>query len=372
MYLWHWPIIVFLNIYLVEFTPVIQCLVILISIVLAYYTYKFIELPARKWLVLPNKKVILMGFLLPSTIFSIFAALIYVTQGLSGRFDEKVSRQVAALDSAAHILRKSCHDAPKDRTQLPDPSICAFGDVKKSKIDILLLGDSHANSMVGALDIWAKDANLRGYDPTQSTTLYLPDVNLFEKNRTNDFVENTKFTERNESLIKHIEKHKYSITILTAYFPTYLSDQVKLIDGKGATNQEVFEQGMIRALTQIFKMSDRAILILDVPNITDFQANCAVRVYSLGINQECLIPAQKMRDRDRDYLKIIASLKLKFPKLEVVNPNQVLCDEKVCQSALNDIPLYRDKDNHHLSYLGAAEFGKVYLKEFGNPLKEKK
>ena len=128
---------------------------------------------------------------------------------------------------------------------------------------------------------------------------------------------------------------------------------------------------MIRALTQIFKMSDRVILILDVPNITGFQANCAVRAYSLGINQECLIPAQQMRDRDRDYLKIIASLELNFPKLEVVNPNQVLCNEKVCQSTLNDIPLYRDKDNNHLSYLGAAEFGKDYLKEFGNPFKEK-
>lgn len=371
MYLWHWPVIVFLNIYLVEFTPIIQCFVILISIVLAYFTYKFIELPARKWLVLPNKKVILMGFLLPSIIFSIFAGLIYSTQGFPGRFDEKVERQVAALDSAAHILRKSCHDAPEDRTQLPDSSICAFGEVKKSKIDILLLGDSHANSLMGALDIWAKDANLRGYDPTQSTTPYLPDVKVFEKKSTNDFTENIKFTERNESLTTYIEKNKYSITVLTAYFPTYLSDKVKLVDGKGGTNQEVFEQGMIRALTQIFKMSDRVILILDVPNITGFQANCAVRAYSLGINQECLIPAQQMRDRDRDYLKIIASLELNFPKLEVVNPNQVLCNEKVCQSTLNDIPLYRDKDNNHLSYLGAAEFGKVYLKEFGNPFKEK-
>lgn len=371
MYLWHWPIIVFLNIYLVKFTPMIQCFVISISIILAYFTYKFIELPAKKWLVLPNKKVILMGFLLPSTIFSIFAGLIYVTHGLPDRFDEKVGRQVAALDSAAHILRKSCHDAPKDRTQLPDSSICAFGDVNKSKIDILLLGDSHANSMVGALDIWAKDANLRGYDPTQSTTPYLPDVKMFERKSTNVFAENIQFTERNESLTAYIEKTKYSITVITAFFPTYLSSKVKLVDGKAETNQEVFEQSMIRALTRIFKMSDRVILILDVPSIKGLQANCVVRAYSLGISKECLIPAQKMRDRDRDYLKVISDLKQKFPKLEVVNPNLIICNEMVCQSALNEIPLYRDKDHHHLSDLGAAEFGKVYLKEFGNPFKEK-
>lgn len=370
VYLWHWPIIVFLNIYLVTFTPIIQCLVILMSIVLAYLTYQYIELPARKWLALPNKKVILIGFLLPSIIFSMFAGIVYYTNGLPSRFDEKVARQVVALDSAAHILRKSCHDAPKDRTQLPDPSICAFGDVNKSKIDILLLGDSHANSMVGALDVWAKDAHLRGYDPTQSTTLYLPDMKLFEK-KGEKLVEYTEFKERNDSLTKHLEKNKYAITVVTGYFSIYLGQRFKLVDAKNSTELELLEQGMTRALTRIFKMSDRVVLILDVPNIKEFQANCLVRVYSLGLNKECLIPLKRINDRDHDYLKIITKLRQKFPKLEVINPNKILCDEMTCKSALNDIPLYRDKDKDHLSYLGAAEFGKVYLKEFGNPLKAK-
>lgn len=371
MYLWHWPIIVFLNIYLVKFTPMIQCFVILISIVLAYLTHKFIELPARKWLVLPNKKVILMGFLLPSTIFSIFAGLIYVTQGLPGRFDEKVSRQVAALDSATHILRKSCHDAPKDRTQLPDPSICAFGDVNKSKIDILLLGDSHANSMVGALDIWAKDANLRGYDPTQSTTLYLPNLKLFE-NKSGNWIEYTEFKVRNDRLTQHLKKNKYSITVVTGYFSMYLGQRFKLADTdhKNSLDSELLEQGMVQALTQIFRISDQVILILDVPNIKEHQANCPARVYSLGLSEKCSILSKRIKERDLDYLKIIAKLRHEFPKLKVINPNKILCDEFVCKSALNDIPLYRDKDNDHLSYLGAAEFGKVYLKEFGNPFKE--
>ena len=58
-----------------------------------------------------------------------------------------------------------------------------------------------------------------------------------------------------------------------------------------------------------------------------------------------------------------------FPKLEIVNPNKVLCDNIRCKTDLNGIPLYRDKDNNHFSYYGSVELGREYLKYFGNPLR---
>ena len=178
MYLWHWPLIVFCNIYLIEKDPIIQILILVATICLAYLTYRYIELPTKSWMVWSNKRVILIGFLLPSVGLSAIAGIVKYTSGFPQRFNEHVNTQVAALQSAAHVVRKDCHDFPKNKANLPDSSLCVLGNGNREKIDFILLGDSHANSLVGAVDFWAKDLNLRGYDPTQSTTLYLPGVSM--------------------------------------------------------------------------------------------------------------------------------------------------------------------------------------------------
>ncbi len=94
-------------------------------------------------------------------------------------------------------------------------------------------------------------------------------------------------------------------------------------------------------------------LILDVPELNKVKANCDVRVKSLDLTRNCVISVDDIKLRDRQYLEVINRLKIKFPKLEIVNLNTVLCDQISCNTSLNNIPLYRDKDNNHLSYAGA-------------------
>ena len=369
MYLWHWPLIVFCNIYLIEKDPIIQILILVATICLAYLTYRYIELPAKSWMVWSNKRVILIGFLLPSVGLSAIAGIVKYTSGFPQRFNEHVNTQVAALQSAAHVVRKDCHDFPKNKANLPDSSLCVLGNGNREKIDFILLGDSHANSLVGAVDFWAKDLNLRGYDPTQSTTLYLPSVELFERKADHEYVLQSQFKARNDSLTLLLQDNHYSIAIVSGYFSAYLTDKVKLIDGTGRANNEVFEDGMVRALDNISKASDRVILILDVPELNKVKANCDVRVKSLDLTRNCVISVDDIKLRDRQYLEIIDRLKIKFPKLEIVNLNTLLCDQISCNTSLNNIPLYRDKDNNHLSYVGAKELGKEYLEIRENPLK---
>lgn len=368
MYLWHWPLIVFFNIYLIEIVLITQALIFITTIGLAYLTYKYIELPARKWMAWSNKRVILFIFVLPSFGFSVIAGVVQYSNGLPKRFDENVNRQVAALQSAAHVVRKDCHDAPKDKAILPDPSLCVLGNANKADIDLILIGDSHANSLAGAVDFWAKDLNLRGYDPTQSTTLYLPKIELFER-RVDEDVLLSHFKTRNDSLTEFLQDHHYSIAVVSGYFSIYLSEKIKLSDGTGRVNHAVFEDGMIRAFENISKASDRMIVILDVPELNKIKANCEVRVKSLRLTEKCAISVEEIKSRDRKYLEILERLKLKFPKIEIVDLNPLLCDEAKCQTSLNDIPLYRDKDNNHLSYDGAIELGRKYMEQKGNPLK---
>ena len=128
---------------------------------------------------------------------------------------------------------------------------------------------------------------------------------------------------------------------------------------------------MRRAFKNISKASDRVVVILDVPELKKVKDNCEARVKSLGlsISKKCTISAKEIKSRDRQYLEILERLKTQFPKLEIVDLNPLLCDQTECQTSLNDIPLYRDKDNHHLSYYGALELGREYSEQQENPLK---
>lgn len=371
MYLWHWPLIVFLNIYLIPLDAVIQLGIVSLTIIMAYATYKFIELPARKWSVLPNKKVIIMGFLLPAFSFSSIAGGIYYSKGLPIRFDEKVTEQVEALQSPAHRLRKNCHDAPEDKTLLPRKELCNFGQLNKSSIDILLLGDSHANSLIGAIDVWAKDAQLKGYDVTQSTTMYLSGVDLFHAENSKNYERKDKFKNRNDAITQHLKKNKYPIIVITGYYSAYLIDDMfDLRDNSKNGKAEVFTTALRQSLQNTFEASERVILILDVPELYDVKANCPARVLTLGLNVTCSVPVEKIKERDEQFLTILQKLQKEFPKLEIVDPKRILCDEINCQIGLKDIPLYRDGDDDHMTFKGSTILGQEYLRLIGNPLKD--
>ncbi|ATO19572.1 O-antigen acetylase [Acinetobacter sp. LoGeW2-3] len=368
MYLWHWTIIAFLNIYLINIDFYIQVSIILLTIALAWLTYIYCEKPARKWVKISNKKVLCIGFLLPSLSFASMSGFIQINNGLPGRFEPIISQQVEALQSAAHFVRKECHDAPKDRSILPEASLCSFGERDKANIDLLVLGDSHANSLIGALEVWAKAAGMRGYDPTQSTSLYLPGVALYERKTGDTYVEFSSFKVRNESLTSHLASNHYPIIVVSGYFSTYLSEKVKLDDGTGRSNEEIFVESFKKGLDNIYQSTDRVILIHDVPELFDLQANCNTRVNMLKLNHACTTDVQSLYSRDKRFLQILDRIKVGYSNLEIVNLNSIICDELVCQSHLNNIPLYRDKDLNHLSFIGASILGKEYLRLKGNPL----
>jgi len=68
--------------------------------------------------------------------------------------------------------------------------------------------------------------------------------------------------------------------------------------------------------------------------------------------------------------QILAEAKPKYPQLKIIDPTQVICDQQACKIMLNDVPLYRFKDDNHLNDQGARQLGMEYLKRLGNPLKD--
>ena len=89
LYLWHWPAIVFFKNFKIEpITPENQVAILSVSIILSFFSWKFVEQPFRKQIILANKKSIFaFAFLCISTAPAIGAAF-YYNKGMPSRFQK--------------------------------------------------------------------------------------------------------------------------------------------------------------------------------------------------------------------------------------------------------------------------------------------
>lgn len=363
MYLWHWPLIVLFNLYLLPLTLFNQFVIIGMTLILAYITYRWIEMPCKAFIRMPAQKVIIFGFIVPALIVSGAAASVIQYKGLPQRFSPEVNQQVAALQSFAHSIRINCHNYPSPE-QFPSTKSCILGK-HKAEIDFLLIGDSHANHFTGMLDVWAKDAHLRGYDVTQDTTIYLPDVEMLEQSKADDTV-NEAFKHRNEAITAHLKEHKYKLVVLSGYFNHYYDEKLRM--ATISHTEQAYLQGLRNALNHIVESGAQPILLMDTPDLQKSQANCPVRATALGLGDVCRESYIEFQQESAKFLKIVQQLHQEYPALVIINPATAMCNQQECSLALNGVPLYRDRDDDHLNYQGSAELGREYLKRFGNPL----
>lgn len=369
LYLWHWPIIVLFGIYMQPLNAENQAVIVLLFIILAFLTYKFVEKPTKRFVMAANYKVIIIGFLVPAMIFIALAKTININKGFPDRFPESVYNKQAALNSFAHIIRNKCMDI-EDPEALPDPNDCVLGNAKP-KIDFLLIGDSHANAYTAMLDVWAKDANLRGYDVTQSSTFYLPGVQRLDAS-FNDWEELSEFKLRNDAITAHLAKTHYPVIILAGSYVPYFGDEVKLEDGIHHSNEEIFKTGFMKALKIAYQSSDQVILLNDVPRLDrgGVPADCNLRNEILNTHAQCTVSRRNYEQQLLRFNRIVTEAKLTYPDLKIIDPTKVICNQQVCRISIDEVPLYRNKDTNHINDQGSRQLGIEYLKHYGNPLKD--
>ena len=364
MYLWHWPLIVFLNIYLLSLNALNQVLIVLSTVLLAYASYRWIELPCRRFSRTSSTKVILIGFLIPALTITASAHLVEIENGFPNRFEASVQQHSDGLISYAHEIRGICHNglAPN---QLAPTQKCILG-VDKPQIDFMLIGDSHANHFTGMLDVWAKDAGLRGYDATQDTTIFLPHVDLYIPNQTG-FTLDTKFRARNDALIDYLQTHHFNQIVLAGYFENYLRTY-RLNNLPQASSAQLMFNSLNEAMPILFKSANEVMIILDTPTLTGrMHANCPVRAEALGRHVSCDFALQH-DPAMQQFAQIMQQLQQRYPQLKVIDPKVAQCKSGHCSASIQGVALYRDQDNNHLNYRGSEALGRAYLQQHPNPL----
>jgi peptidoglycan/LPS O-acetylase OafA/YrhL len=176
LYLWHWPIIAYANYLSLNKTPVVCLVIFTVSIILATLSYFFVEKPFRHKIKFNLTKSVLFLWIVPIVIAGVFALC---TRHITDFGFNDVSEQTKDKTSFYGVLKKHslCYNEKgenpgfyEDSSILPKFDKCMIGKETNMSPDVLVVGDSHAFSDTGMLNIMLKDAKLSGYVVTQSST----------------------------------------------------------------------------------------------------------------------------------------------------------------------------------------------------------
>lgn len=215
LYLWHWPVLVFAKHFSTNNLNLESRLGIgFVSIVLASFTWKFVETPFRSKALISNRKawysLILSSVVLVGVLIGILAS-----HGFESRFAPKI----VLLDRAGirDVVRPECIDI---RVPLNPQTLCHIGAEGKPKV--LVLGDSFAHAMLLGYDIAFKKLGIAAWFAAESGCAPLPATRISFGGR-----DNWRCREFNEKVMRVLsEQNEINYLVLTAQWVSYSSDAI--------------------------------------------------------------------------------------------------------------------------------------------------
>lgn len=359
-YLWHWPIIAFLHLNEVPVSLPVGGTVVLATFALAWLTYRGIELPARKYLVVPAWKVVTAGAVAPIAASVAVSMGVVAMQGLPARFPDSLTIKSAALLAYPSKVRGRCNEGPPSSPLSPDD--CILGK-PGGKVDFLLVGDSHANHFTGFMDEMGKAAGRRGYDMTRSNTPFLLGVDRWTK-REGALDHHENFVPRNRYVRDLIERERYEVIVLAGSYTSFANREI--IKAGELSGKDAFAYGLEGAIRESRASGSRVIVFATIPILPSGLHDCGLRNLRFGRELDCTIPLDQHVQDAANATAVFEKLKKQFPDVVWIDPALVMCDGERCATEIDGLPLY--KDDGHLNDMGSRLLAKKWLERFGNPL----
>ena len=343
LYLWHWPLLVFAKHLSVHETPLhIRWSLVMGSFLMGYLSWRFIETPFRKGLILTNKKSIFKFFFITTAALTIIGTIIYKMEGLPKRFGEE-----------AHSIAKTAeHNMLFDDTkELKKSGTFPFiGPPSESIPSILFWGDSHNRMMMPIIQDLSNERGVRVHYATRAGYPPILDTNRPPKR--------PHIAEYNDEVMHIIDSHDIKKIVLIARWTSYCvpsqgSTSFAITDREGSNRPptEVFEEYLTKMIQKLHDKGIQVWIMRQVP----YQKRSPV---------ELMFHAQRLgRDYDSLGLSIeetqafhstVNNIFNRLPKDQVTlldpSPYFALKNGKT-RIHLNGLPIYFDED--HLSQRGA-------------------
>lgn len=344
LYLWHWPLMIFLR---RSGSPLERDLsigeiltLLLASLICASCSWKFIERPVRSKTGWWTNRRIWLGLGLTEVVFFAAGLAIVGSHGAPVRLPDYVQRASQAI--FVNTPRDECF-RQGDSTKLAKEKYCTMGAIGAVEHSFVLWGDSHANQYLTAVSDAAAAAGLKGFVATQSGC----SAHLLEPSASRTACDN--FAEEVRRLI--LDSPSLRIVVIGKYW------------GSSDDGSVVRYKRLIQDLTEAGK---KVILVgpLPVPGFNvpyewsaqQIKAGHGIESMDLPIaGQQSVIALNK---------KLTESL-IQYSEnnsLVLIDTFQRLCDEQRCRAVNGGVSNFRDES--HLSESGAILFTQDFSKAF--------
>lgn len=348
LYLWHWPVLAFIRYFYGVVDGWHAWFAAVAIAVLSFLSYRFVELPARRYRA-PAVRQVAWLYAVPSMLIAGFAALTIGTGGFKSLIESSdVYRSGLAETEPAYKFHYNCQLSYFDGHILDD-SRCVIGpDAVKAteQPKILLWGDSEAAHYVGVL---GQLAQTEGFSFRNATLSSCPPVFGGDYGQG---VFKAGCDQFRPYMRKAILSGAYPILVLSGAWTTYF-------------RAEGFSADLKRTIDQISSAGIKIVLIGEVPKFDSYDRNCEIRAIRIGggnCQNRQLIPDNGPASAD----VILAKLAASSPAVAYLDLRPILCRAGTCSPYLDGHPVYYNAT--HLSMAGSWRIGE---KLFHSPAAER-
>ncbi|HJW39969.1 MAG TPA: acyltransferase family protein [Rhizomicrobium sp.] len=339
LYLWHWPALVFVRLYLNRALNLGESLAVLAAaFAAAALSWRFIEQPIRAR---RGAAISFRGAALGAAAFAAVAVVLLAAQGLPSRVPPDV-RTVDA-EGTAPLEGRWC--GPSDN--------CVSGS-RALAGEAVLWGDSHARALAPGLDAFAAARHLRLRIFTRSACPPLPGLDVVSPGGAG-YPRCAAFDRT--ALAAILASKTVRLVILEARWEIYFND-ARIRPKAGA--EPAFSSALGHLLDTLNARGIPVLVVGNVPRFDDFPAHCYGRERLFG-RDPTPCESQSVVDGLRPILK---SEKLIFAAVSphdrfdrFYSPFTDLCDGAGCHAFSAGLVLYLDE--HHLSAAGARLIGQA-------------
>ena len=349
LYLWHWPMIVFSRYFAAgDLTGVQTTAVILLSFVMAFISFEFVERPFRgRGSPISRGQIFSLGFA-ASTLSIALGFAILLFHGFPGRYDDATRQLVLENVSRENDFQEVCGNWKTEVHSIADINFCNLGTDRPKKL--MFLGDSHIQQLYPLITKLYNDDELENRGvvfAVENACLPAEHLNTIGKGYHCDAFTHFALTRAEAPDIDTVFiGFNTWFAIHRAVCPSVDGTCVGKVSVEEARNRFLDE---LAAHIRELRMDGKHVIVsLPFPmydkSIPDLEIRNAVfgGLGLKGVAKDITLPIM------RDQLASIAQR----AGADIFDPRESLCDGENCITQLNGVSIYKD-DNH----IAASQIG---------------
>jgi hypothetical protein len=366
LYIWHWTVFSTLRYQSIVETPFILLIAYGTAFLLAYLSWKYIEIPSRRFKQIKFHYTVGSLLLFPLLLIHAADYFIKTNAGFPQRFNHELVSIYQQLEQFNSAQRPLC--ISNNKTDMETQ--CKIGAKNFNSKTGFMIGDSFSNHYWGFMDVLGQSANISVLAQGTSSCLTLPGIDLYDwwyfKNQIYQ-----ECHDQTEKYYRMIQDNHYDYVIIGQIWTNYLSENVinHLGDERSLElTKKRIALSLDKALKIITTSEAKPVLIKTTASMQENFHDCFFKHIKLRQpyhSEHCSFHLIRS-EGEQWFESLFHKMKMKYPELILIDPKKVQCQHNICKADINGVPVYRDAG--HITDYASYQFGVLYLQKFANPL----